>query len=156
SLAVILAFQAAFGYVYEAIGLLIAVFMAGMAAGAILLRDASPPLSVLRTLQGATLILLLLAPPLLVNEAAYYALNFLIGAAGGGEFAAATRAVRGGGSAATAGKLYALDLAGSFLGALLCTVVLVPLYGMFSALLVMVLLKASSLAALFSLKHENA
>lgn len=156
SLAVILTFQAAFGYVYEAIGALIAVFMAGMAAGSILLRDASPPLSVLRKVQGASIILLLLTPLLLKNEAAYYAVSFLIGAAGGGEFAAATRAASGDGPSAAAGKLYALDLAGSFLGALLCTVLLVPLFGMFSALLGMIFLKIVSLAALRSLKHENA
>lgn len=156
SLAVILAFQAAFGYVYEAIGTLIAVFMAGMAAGAILLRDASPPLPVLRSVQGASLILFIMAPLLLVNEAAYYAVCFLIGATGGGEFAAATRAVSGGGSSATAGKLYALDLAGSFFGVLLCTVILVPIFGMFFALLVMIFLKVLSLAALLFLKHETA
>jgi spermidine synthase len=156
SLAVILAFQAAFGYVYEAIGFLIAVFMAGMAAGSVLLRNVAPPLSALRMLQGASLVLLLLVPLLLRNEPAYYAVSFLIGAAGGGEFAAATRAMRVGGSVETAGKLYAFDLTGSFLGALLCSVVLVPLLGMFSSLLVLVFLKASSLAALFSLEHENA
>jgi hypothetical protein len=105
--------------VYEAIGLLTALFMAGMAAGAIVFRNASAPLPVLRKIQVAMVILLFLSPFLFRGEFAYYTVIFLAGAAGGGEFAAAAQAVNGSGTTAAAGKLYAFDLAGSFLGALL-------------------------------------
>lgn len=155
SLSVILSFQAAFGYVYEAIGFLTAAFMAGVAGGSLLLRDVSPPLACLRKVQIAGIVLLLLSPFFLRNELTYYVVSFLCGATGGGEFAAAVRSMRGSGAADTAGKLYAYDLAGSFLGALMSSVILVPLFGMFLTLSGMVVVKVSSLAALFSLRNET-
>jgi len=63
-------------------------------------------------------------------------------------------ALQGGGDpAGPAGRLYGLDLAGSFLGALLSAMITVPLIGLYPAVLLVVLLKLASLALLVSLRH---
>ncbi|MBI4709549.1 MAG: hypothetical protein HY759_00285 [Nitrospirae bacterium] len=72
----------------------------------------------------------------------------------GAEFAAANKFLGGMGELSnTAGKLYALDLAGSFAGAFLTAIFFVPLLGIQNALLFVALLKLSSLVLFFSIKE---
>jgi len=155
-LVVLLAYQSAYGYVYERVGLLTAAFMAGSACGAYAARNAERRLLLLRACETAAVGLLLLAPLFFLNEALFLALTVLFGTAGGAVFVAAVRHAAGPDQAGTAGRLYALDLAGSFLGALLTALVLVPLFGIRNTLLGVVLLKMLSLIVLGSARHEEA
>ena len=156
SLVVLLAFQSAYGYVYERVGLLTAVFMAGSAAGAYLARDAAAPLRLLRTLEAGTVLLLLCAPWLFRNEPLFLLVAAAAGAAGGAVFASAAAFERSEGRRGSAGTLYALDLAGSFSGALLVAVYLVPVLGIHRTLLIAVVLKVISLGMLATVRHEKA
>jgi spermidine synthase len=152
SMILLLAFQAAFGYVYESVGLISALFMAGLALGA-RLAPARPALWWLRNMDVITLMVLAAAPLFLHNEYLYYMLSMIAGIAGGMQFSIAMR--QRDGAVRTAAVLYALDLAGSVAGALLTAVFLMPLLGVGRSLLVLIMMKASSLVLLFSLKREQ-
>jgi spermidine synthase len=154
-LVVLLAYQSAYGYVYERVGLLTAAFMAGSAGGAAIAQKGGRPLSILRACEAAGAALLLLAPLFFRHEALYPVVTSLFGMAGGAAFVAAIRHAGADDAAGKAGRLYALDLAGSFLGALLTALVLVPLFGVRNTLLGMVLLKMMSLTALVFVRHEQ-
>ncbi len=158
----LLAFQAVYGYVYQQLAILIGVFMAGMALGSWLdLRRAAHggmrALAVLQMLAAAApLVLLALFAvigrahttlPLLASQIAFPALALGSGMLGGYEFPLASRIFFGAtgiGAPMThrPGTLYALDLAGSCLGAALFGVWLVPVFGF---------LKTAVLSALVSL-----
>jgi spermidine synthase len=155
-LVVLLAYQSAYGYVYERVGLLTAAFMAGSAAGAYLARKAGPPLRLIRASESAAAVLLLLAPLFFRHEALYLALTALVGTAGGAVFVGAVRRTGAEEATGRAGRLYALDLAGSFLGALLTALFLMPLFGVRNVLFGMVLVKILSLIVLGSVRHEQA
>jgi spermidine synthase len=156
SLVILLAYQSAYGYVYERVGLLVAAFMAGSAGGAYLVREAPRPLFILKICEAGGAGLLFLAPLFFRYEAMYPVLTALFGMAGGAVFAAAVKYAGTEDAAGRAGWLYALDLAGSFLGALLTALFLVPLFGIINTLLGMVLLKMMSLTVLVSIGHEQA
>jgi spermidine synthase len=152
---VLLAYQSAYGSVYERVGFLTALFMAGSAAGAWAARDPRKPRAVLRACEAAAAVLLLAAPLFLRVELSYAVLMALSGGLAGAVFAAAANC--GSGDAASrAGRLYGLDLAGSFLGALLAALALVPFFGIHATLLSMVVLKMFSLAILAAAGHEQA
>jgi len=162
SLVIILAYQATYGYVYEMIGLLTAVFMAGMAAGARMAGGAANQLQRLKYLEAGAIALFLAAAFFLRSEFLFYLLNFLCGMTAGMQFVTAVQQVGGGRTpvaaqeqASIAGKLYGLDLAGSLLGALLASVLLVPLLGLQNMILSLLFLKGISLVLLFSVKDEK-
>jgi spermidine synthase len=156
----LLAFQATYGYVYQQLALLIAAFMAGMALGSWLAmrRAARGGLRVLAITQllaaAAPLVLLGLfveigraSGVVAASQVAFPALGLLCGLLGGYEFSLASRiffgaAASGTSAAHRAGVLYALDLAGSCLGAILFGAWLIPVFG---------LLKTALLSALVSL-----
>jgi peptidoglycan/LPS O-acetylase OafA/YrhL len=156
-LVILLAYQSAYGYIYERVSLLTAAFMAGSAAGAYLARNADPPVRLIRASEAAAAVLLLLAPLFFRHEALYLALTVLVGMAGGAVFVSAVRRT-GEEADATgrAGRLYALDLAGSFLGALLTALFLIPLFGVRNVLFGMVLVKILSLIVLGTVRNEQA
>ena len=147
----LLAFQAAYGYVYQQLAFLIAAFMAGMALGSWLAmrRTAPSGMRVLAATQvlaaAAPLVLVVLfetvaransAPALVASRWAFPATALLSGMLGGFEFPVASRIFF---SATTPrnlaprrpGTLYALDLAGSCLGAILFSAWFVPVFGFF-------------------------
>ena len=158
----LLAFQAVYGYVYQQLAILIAAFMAGMALGSWLelRRAAHGGMRLLALLQvlaaAAPLVLLALFAiigraestlTLLASQIAFPALALGSGMLCGYEFPLASRIFFGEARATNAashrpGTLYALDLAGSCLGAVLFSVWLVPVYGF---------LKTAVLSALVSL-----
>ncbi len=152
SLIILLAYQAAFGYVYEMIGALTAAFMVGTALGALGLRSLGAPLVRLRLINVLTMVLLLSCSVFFKQEALFYVLSALLGMAAGGEFTAAMQVMTERGGGATAGGLYAAELAGAMAGALVTTLVFVPLFGIENTVLFVVLLKAVALAPLFSLR----
>ena len=55
-----------------------------------------------------------------------------------------------------AGKLYGIDLAGSFAGALLSAIIIIPLFGVYNALLLIALLKTFSAFMIVSINPNVA
>jgi spermidine synthase len=169
-LVVILAFQSVYGYLYQWIGLLIAVFMAGLAAGSALatwrLDRVQSSYRIFCIIEGVLTSLLLLSAWALpavqefflgraslapAPQITFVALNLLAGLLVGSEFPLANRAAAfrtGPGTSEVAGKLYALDLAGAWLGTFLVSLLLVPLLGLGSTLLAAAGLKVLNLACL--------
>jgi spermidine synthase len=141
----LLAFQAIYGYVYQQLAVIIAAFMAGMALGSwlALARGRSGTCPTMRTLVylqvGAAIAPLLLYAVLeAVTPVLFPVLALLCGMLGGYEFPVASRIFSG----RNPGTLYALDLAGSCLGAVLFSVYLIPVFGF---------LKTALLASMVSL-----
>ena len=138
----LLSYQVMYGSLYQMTGVVIAAFMAGLAAGSSLAR------STFRGSEFNGFILVQLAlgasgfllPPLLLRvresglasmqiHVLFTASAFAVACLVGMEFALASR-VRQGRAAVVASELYGLDLAGSALGALLASVYAIPLLGM--------------------------
>ncbi|MBI4680923.1 MAG: hypothetical protein HY753_06900 [Nitrospirae bacterium] len=155
SMLILLAYQASFGYVYEMIGLLTAVFMLGMAFGAHIAKGIQRPLKWLRLLEIAAIILFISAPALFKQEILFYVLSFLCGMLGGMQFAAANLCIKKQGATGVAGRLYATDLTGSFLGAFLTAIFMMPLAGVQNTFLFLVLIKGISFILLLSISHEK-
>jgi spermidine synthase len=158
----LLGFQAIYGYVYHQLAILIAMFMAGMAAGSWLaLRGTNESSRVdwqrLAWLQGMAAA----APPLLcwilaglggsLISPAFGLLAFLCGLLGGGQFPLASRLFFAGaeGGVRGPGALYALDLAGSCLGAVVFSAWLIPLFGFWKTSLLISVLCLASLLLVF-------
>jgi len=154
----LLAFQAVYGYVYRQLAVVIAAFMAGMAFGSWLaLRRGAQGMRVLAVTQllaaAAPLVLLGLIQAisrasgtlnLVASQIAFPTLALASGMLGGFEFPVASRMVQ------HPGRLYALDLAGSCLGAVLFSAWLVPVFGFLKTALLaaMVSLAAAAMAML--------
>ena len=137
----LLAFQARYGSLYQGLALLIAAFMAGMAVGsgvALLLSPAGRacPAPTAPLCRGEACLalpwvqcLVAMAPLALcaffsAPRAVYPALALACGALGGYQFTLAIRA-----SGAASSRLYAVDLAGSCVGAILFSLYLIPVFG---------------------------
>lgn len=157
-LLLIFSLQVHYGHVYHYIGLLTALFMLGSAGGAYLaLRRAETSLlaiewAILLFVGLVTLFTCLVATPPFA-EYLIGALMFLAGFLTGWEYPVAVRQAadaRASAAGATAGRFYALDLIGAFLGAIIATAVLVPTLGVSGALLVALALKAGSLLVVFA------
>jgi spermidine synthase len=146
-LAIFLAYQASYGYVYEMIGLLTATFMVGLFTGAYLSRHTRKALRTLFYLELMTIVLAFTAPIFFRVEMLFYVLNFLLGVITGRQFSTANVCLD---DPEVAGKLYGIDLIGSFLGAFLPSIVLIPLFGIFHTLLLIVVMKAVSAIMILS------
>ncbi|NCO68103.1 MAG: hypothetical protein GW873_06130 [Nitrospirae bacterium] len=147
TLSVILAYQAIYGYVYEMIGVLSATFMIGLWGGTILTRHSKRPLMVLFYLELMTITLALISPLFFKAEPLFYLLILLSGIITGGQFSTANLSI---GNPDAAGRLYGLDLIGSFLGAFIPSIILIPLFGVADTLLVIVAMKAVSAVMILS------
>lgn len=155
TIVVLLAYQAACGFVYEALGLLSALFMGGGAMGAALARRGGHPHRMVKLLEISAILAAVVSPLFFSHEFLFYALSFLCGIIGGMQFSSLSLFSALQGTPHSAGRLYAIDLFGSFLGALVPAVALVPLFGIENTLWSVAVLKGSSLLALFSLDQEN-
>ena len=168
----LLAFQAVYGYVYRQLAVVIAAFMAGMALGSWLgmrraARGGMRVLAVTQVLAAvAPLVLLGLFEAigrangtlsLVASQIAFPALALVSGMLGGYQFPVASRIFFGAWQAEAPapplrrpGTLYALDLAGSCLGAVLFSAWLVPVFGFFKTALLsaMVSLAPAAMAML--------
>ncbi|MBI4843482.1 MAG: hypothetical protein HY809_04065 [Nitrospirae bacterium] len=154
SLIIMLTFQSVFGYVYEMMGLLTGTFMLGGAAGAYVMRRNNRPDNWLKAFDLMAIILLSSSIIFLKKEAVFYIMAFFAGFIGGGQFAAASRATAGSVKERLAGRLYAVDLAGSFLGALLTAILLIPIIGMRKTVILLIVMKLISLIYLSA--HKKA
>ena len=178
-LIVILAFQTLYGYAYYKIGLIIASFMAGLCFGTMVARRIirDRPAGVARAYKQAQCAIVLYpailplvfiifrdistTPQLLGAFAtAFASLPAIAGFIGGLQYPLATHLVhahrpkeeKGKGAAKAAGVLYALDVFGAALGALVTGALLIPLYGIFAVALLCVAINAAVLALLYPAK----
>jgi spermidine synthase len=148
-IALILTYQALYGYLYEMIGLLTATFMIGLWSGTAITRRLAVPLQSLFYMELMSVLLFVCS--LFVIQSGYFisVLIFFSGALTGAEFSAANLAK---GKIGAAGNLYAFDLFGSFLGSFIAVILLIPLYGIASVLLCIALIKAVSALMIFSVR----
>jgi spermidine synthase len=171
-LMVIFAFQSFYGYVYHWIGLLITAFMAGLALGSWLVSrrlarsggQARQGLALFVRLEGALVLFWILLPLLLVvlyqrvgmpaspitSQALLFLLNALAGFLVGAQFPVANHLWlrdREGMKGST-GVLYAADLAGAFVAAVLVSVLLLPVLGIVASCLFAAALKLATLSLL--------
>ncbi len=163
----LLAFQAAYGSVYQRLAILIGAFMAGMALGS--WRSMTGPDAMGRNqralawLQGAAAVAPLASCAILpalarmpasAGQATLFAAAFLCGAMGGFQFPIASRVFfseprRG------VGALYALDLAGSCVGALLFGAYLIPVVGFMRTALLAAVVNVGPAAAAITAARES-
>lgn len=163
-LVVIFAFQAIYGYVFSWIGLLVALFMAGAAAGAEMSNridgDIEKQKKVFIIFELAIVSFSVLLPFLFfvinsktecaagVNVArfAFLAISCLSGLLIGAQFPLANRMFlqRKGDVGRTAGILYAADLLGGWLGGVVGAVLLLPVLGLGGTCAVIAMLKIAS------------
>ncbi len=159
-LLLMLAYQLAAGALYREIGLLLAGFMFGAAAGAWLGERRAPRIVAIGADAAQLLFALLfaLALPGLVSSGPWarglgFAATFVAGLLPGLQFTAAARAV-GGPAASVGGRLYAADLMGAALAALVTFTFLVPTLGLRGTALAVAGLKLLSLLALLAFREE--
>lgn len=155
SVVILLAYQALYGYVYEMIGLLASSFMLGTALGSLLIQRVRSPLKSLRFLELLSILLFLTAPLAFRQEALFYGMTFLCGIIGGMQFVTANLCMKGNDVTRVAGRFYAVDLTGSFLGAFTGTLFIIPLYGTISTLFFLAFMKGTSLLLLASIRYEE-
>jgi len=162
NLLLIFAYQVFYGCLYQKISLLIAVFMAGIAAGSILLtlnlkkikhnKRFLISLEALIAAFSLTLGFIIVGFSATSSSAAviFYILLFICGLLMGLEFPLAGKIYLGGADnvGGASGALYASDLAGGWLAGILTGVAFLPILGFFNTCLLMVILKLSSLLVL--------
>jgi spermidine synthase len=160
-----LLFQSLFGYIYLWIGLLVTSFMTGLTAGSIWItgrlkkmQNESGVLIVLLVLLAAYLLLILITLAGLRYTSAHMFSNsslklfiltatagcgFLVGA----QFPLANKIYLGSDTriGRSGGLLYSADLAGAWLGGLIVTGLLIPVYGLINTVLVFLVLNLISL-----------
>ncbi len=167
NLAIIFAFQTLYGYLYHQIGLLIAIFMFGIASGSFFItkhldRIKKESLFFLKTEMAITLFSILFPFVFLVpshnleNKVVYFILyeavlimSFLSGMTIGLQFPLANKIYLGSHAGKetigqTAGLLYGADLLGGFFGGLSGGILLLPILGLKETCFIMAMLKASS------------
>jgi len=142
-LAVFIAFQANFGFVYGKIPLLLASFMAGLVLGSLVARSRVLAGAGLPAVQAAFVVLLLLTYKSLSGaggESAPFALLLGFGVVGGYLFVAANRRLLP--VSAHPGLGYGVDLLASFAGVILASGLIIPLFGIPALILRLALLNA--------------
>ncbi|HPG38323.1 MAG TPA: hypothetical protein PLP19_02010 [bacterium] len=139
----VLAFQVIFGYIYEWLGIVVGLYMAGLALAALLMYDLcqknEPVRLLLLILVLAIVLLLILVPALFMIQAkqalfVYMLLTIVAGAITGGAFPLLSIIYKRLTGRISAGKIYAADLAGSACGSCLVSGFFIPLYGFYNSL----------------------
>jgi spermidine synthase len=157
----LVSFQIIYGYVYQVTGLIITVFMAGLALGAMYGQrmSANGRITQYVGVQCGIVLYCLFLPIVLsflknaphpdaVIYAIYFFLTLGIGVLIGIEFSIATKLLKGNISF-VASELYGIDLIGSAFGALVVAVYLLPLLGIPYVSMVVAFLSLSSAFAAF-------
>lgn len=164
NLILVFAYQVYYGYLYHKIGIFIAIFMSGIAAGSIFitgrLSRIKNHLIFFLKLEVATIIYLIIMMPLLSRVLNSYQifspLFFVAGILLGMQFPVASKIylkndLRVG---YTTGTLYAADLVGGWLAGILGAIVLIPVLGIINTCILMIMFKLSSLGLLLSAKKR--
>jgi spermidine synthase len=164
SLIIIFAFQSVYGYVFSWIGLIVAFFMAGAAAGAMLITNALARIKsgvrVFKRIEVAIICFAVGLPFILfvVNlysesqsalvffRILFLILSFISGLLVGSQFPLANKLYLKNGAdlSRTGGLLYASDLLGGWLGGIIGAVVLLPVLGLTGTCITIALLKIVS------------
>jgi spermidine synthase len=143
-LLLVIAFQILYGYVYQMIGVIVTVFMAGLAVGSFARPRLFPVPSMksFSAIQFCVALYVLLLPFCLLAmqrhvsesvllQGAFVLLTFVIALLVGLEFSLASR-LQPGSAAAVTSTIYGVDLFGSALGALIVGTFLIPKIGVFN------------------------
>jgi spermidine synthase len=166
----VFSFQILFGYVYAKLGLLLTLFMVGLALGSLTMsrypRDEASLLKTLLLVQATLgLFCLTLAPVVtylhgrpeaslhhLLHRETLSVMSVAAGFLGGAHFPLANRLLLAERERVgrTAGSLYAFDLLGSTLGSLLVGFLLIPVVGVIQSLGVLALLNGTAVLILTS------
>jgi spermidine synthase len=149
-------FQVLYGYVYQALGLVVTIFMAGLFVGSFWRMRIIPGATIVQyaKIQIAVALYCFLLPVVLlmlqgfegsatVVHGSIFLLTFVIAILVGMEFSVAGD-LRRGQPQRVASELYGVDLIGSALGALLVAVVLIPMLGIVVASIVPGILSLST------------
>ncbi len=151
-LVVFIAFQANFGYVYGKIPLLLALYMAGLVLGALLARRRKRPgRADLPIVQGGFVLMLLAALESLSGvggEIVPFVLLFVFGILGGYLFVCANRFLLR--ERPHPGLGYGVDLLASFVGVILASALVIPLFGVPAIILRLAILNAICFAYLLA------
>ncbi|MBI4683221.1 MAG: hypothetical protein HY757_09005 [Nitrospirae bacterium] len=129
--------------------------MLGGAAGAYIMRDIKRPIKLLRLFDFLTIILMASAVLFMKSGPFFYIFIFAAGVLGGGQFAAANLAMKQEGKGGMAGKLYAVDIAGSFLGSFATAIFMVPLAGVRNTIVFLICVKTVSLGLLIRYRNQD-
>ncbi len=161
--ALLFAFQSLYGFVYEMLGLIVAIFMAGLAAGTALPQarvKQRASLGLLACVQGAIALFALLIALLLPLTAAltsasavflcFAALTFTGGLLNGVDFPLTAAAFRAANQRPerSAGLVYGIELFGACAGAALASVLIAPILGIVACFLLAAIVNGTALAAL--------
>jgi spermidine synthase len=168
NLLILYAFQALYGIVYQAIGLFFMVFMGGILLGGMLGVRVSCGNKAVKGFFKSELLVLLMHPLIFAAalflqflagkiDQTFVAVLFLFfgslsGLSVGYQFPLAAGLANN--QSQAAGSLYAADLLGGWLGGIIISVILYPLIGLGGTLLVVGLIKASSLT-LYNHSHDQ-
>jgi spermidine synthase len=166
-LAIIFTFQTLYGYLYYQIGLIITIFMAGIAVSSLYITQhldkIERPIPLFLTSELCIIFFSLLLPFVffvpsqylektsiyILLYAAFLTMSFLSGVLVGLQFPLATKIYlatpsRGRTFSQTAGLLYGADLLGGFFGGLFGGVLLLPILGLKESCFTMAIIKGSS------------
>lgn len=147
-LILIISFQVIYGYIYYVIGILITVFMIGLALGTFYFsKKIHATLKNYSLLQYAIGIFAILLPIILtsiktnepgnlITQAIFIIFMLITGILTGTQFSTGTK-LRFATITNTASSAYSSDLLGSAMGALIAAVILVPLFGLIKVCLIM-------------------
>jgi len=143
----ILAFQSKLGFIYARISLLFTMFMFGLYLGSKLAQKLAKTdnSKLLMAIQAGFVLLLVLSRLSLSSEieAIYYFLLLMMGILGGAIFSTSNVVLLN--LRASYGLGYALDLFGSFLGALLASSIFIPLLGLNLLFLLLIIMNSFGL-----------
>jgi spermidine synthase len=152
-----LAFQMMHGYLFYKLGIILTAFMAGLALGGLFALRAIERLGreryFLAAVQGDFLLYSLLLPVFFVRggqDLLFPVMSAIAGFIGGSQFPIAARSVLGKGSDAggSGGLAYGMDLLGSFFGAVLTGVLLVPVLGIQKTCVALAVINTAVLAVI--------
>ncbi|MDD5005044.1 MAG: hypothetical protein PHS93_00890 [Candidatus Omnitrophica bacterium] len=164
-LIIIFTYQSFYGYVYHHIALLITAFMAGLTLGGWLLTKKIANIknkknNFILFESGLIIFSLAIVPIFIYLEKSksnisyvFFIVSAISGFLVGAEFPLANSLYQIKNSTQTAGILYALDLAGSWLGALVVSIILIPVLGLAQTCIFLAAIKLSSLILISLLKN---
>ena len=169
NLALIFCFQVFYGYLYHRIGILISVFMAGIALGSIfmtaVLEKIKNALKLFMVLEFLIILFSYLVaftitsgiPASVYTGFIFTLLFFVSGLLMGLEFPLASKIYSRDREAVgeVSGMLYAADLTGGWLAGIMGGIILLPILGFFNTCMVIIMFKLSSLALLIFVKSDN-
>ena len=170
-IALLFSFQSIYGFVYEMVGLIVAIFMGGLAAGALLTHRYVADKTNMRTFAGAQLLIALLAaltavvlPAVAAVEssivafALFSALTFVAGLVNGVDFplSAACCLTLDGRSERAAGTVYGVELFGACVGAALAGAVVAPILGIVACCFLAAIANGTAFAILLIARRSYA